>query len=196
MFLVSGLVILGYSCSVSGQNTYQAVVRDVCGPAIGNLCEICYVFNLFFISVAFLVIVADQLQKCKQCKAVNDTFFFITNCSYCVFVSKHPLDNPHIDPSPFISPSVCLYIWVNHRIARIRDAVLLVHRPEICPVSSVSLLHFPSLCLEGDQHTEVYQVRNWILTGFFFFLIIFLTKLFRTVLLLLTKTFSIFWSLK
>uniref|UniRef100_A0A8C1MXT6 Solute carrier family 38 member 8a n=1 Tax=Cyprinus carpio TaxID=7962 RepID=A0A8C1MXT6_CYPCA len=63
VFLVSGLVILGYSCSVSGQNTYQAVVRDVCGPAIGNLCEICYVFNLFFISVAFLVIVADQLQK-------------------------------------------------------------------------------------------------------------------------------------
>ncbi|XP_016320777.1 putative sodium-coupled neutral amino acid transporter 8 isoform X2 [Sinocyclocheilus anshuiensis] len=63
VFLISGLVILGYSSSISGQNTYQAVVRDVCGPAIGNLCEICYVFNLFFISVAFLVIVADQLQK-------------------------------------------------------------------------------------------------------------------------------------
>ncbi|XP_058606492.1 putative sodium-coupled neutral amino acid transporter 8a isoform X3 [Onychostoma macrolepis] len=63
VFLISGLIILGYSSSVSGQNTYQAVVRDVCGPAIGNLCEICYVFNLFFISVAFLVIVADQLQK-------------------------------------------------------------------------------------------------------------------------------------
>uniref|UniRef100_A0A672MG01 Solute carrier family 38 member 8 n=1 Tax=Sinocyclocheilus grahami TaxID=75366 RepID=A0A672MG01_SINGR len=56
VFLISGLVILGYSSSISGQNTYQAVVRDVCGPAIGNLCEICYVFNLFFISVAFLVI--------------------------------------------------------------------------------------------------------------------------------------------
>ncbi|ROL43243.1 Vacuolar amino acid transporter 2 [Anabarilius grahami] len=58
-----GLVILGYSSSISGQNTYQAVVRDVCGPAIGKLCEICYVLNLFIISVAFLVIVADQLQK-------------------------------------------------------------------------------------------------------------------------------------
>ncbi|XP_067275908.1 putative sodium-coupled neutral amino acid transporter 8a isoform X1 [Pseudorasbora parva] len=63
VFLISGLVILGYSSSISGQNTYQAVVRDVCGPAIGKLCEICYVFNLFIISVAFLVIVADQLQK-------------------------------------------------------------------------------------------------------------------------------------
>lgn len=93
--------------------------------------------------------------------------FFITNCSYCVFVSSHyPLDDPHIDPSPFVSPSVCLCIWVNHRIARIRDAVLLVHRPEICPVSSLSLLHFPSLCPKGDQHTEVYQVRNCVLSVF------------------------------
>ncbi|XP_065134698.2 putative sodium-coupled neutral amino acid transporter 8a [Paramisgurnus dabryanus] len=63
VFLISGLIILGYASSVSGQNTYQAVVRYVCGPFIGKLCEICYVFNLFMISVAFLVIVADQLQK-------------------------------------------------------------------------------------------------------------------------------------
>ncbi|TRY86659.1 hypothetical protein DNTS_005010, partial [Danionella cerebrum] len=63
VFLISGLVILGYSSSVSGQKTYQAVVSDICGPGIGKLCEICFIFNLFFISVAFLVIVADQLQK-------------------------------------------------------------------------------------------------------------------------------------
>ncbi|KAM6946436.1 putative sodium-coupled neutral amino acid transporter 8a [Aplochiton taeniatus] len=63
VFLVSGLIILGYACSISGQSTYQAVVRDVCGPAIGQLCEVCFVFNLFMISVAFLVIVDDQLEK-------------------------------------------------------------------------------------------------------------------------------------
>uniref|UniRef100_A0A673JD75 Membrane-bound transcription factor site-1 protease-like n=1 Tax=Sinocyclocheilus rhinocerous TaxID=307959 RepID=A0A673JD75_9TELE len=63
------------------------------------------------------------------------------------------------------------------------------HLPEICPVSPVSLLHFPSLCPKGDQHTEVYQVRNCILSVFLFFLIfcIFSCLLFRTVLLLLTK---------
>lgn len=77
MFLISGLVILGYSSSISGQNTYQAVVRVVCGPAIGKLCEICYVFNLFIISVAFLVIVADQLQKCKQHVDGTLIFFFL-----------------------------------------------------------------------------------------------------------------------
>ncbi|KAL2094106.1 hypothetical protein ACEWY4_011418 [Coilia grayii] len=63
VFLVSGLVILGYSSSISGQSTYQAVVRGVCGASIGKLCEVCYIFNLFMISIAFLVIVADQLQK-------------------------------------------------------------------------------------------------------------------------------------
>ncbi|KAM7396209.1 hypothetical protein PAMP_019266 [Pampus punctatissimus] len=63
VFLVSGLIILGYASSISGQCTYQAVVKEVCGPAIGHLCEICFVFNLFMISVAFLVIVDDQLEK-------------------------------------------------------------------------------------------------------------------------------------
>ncbi|XP_071380326.1 putative sodium-coupled neutral amino acid transporter 8a [Centroberyx affinis] len=63
VFLISGLIILGYSSSISGQCTYQAVVKHVCGPAIGQLCEICFVFNLFMISVAFLVIVDDQLEK-------------------------------------------------------------------------------------------------------------------------------------
>ncbi|XP_038873882.1 putative sodium-coupled neutral amino acid transporter 8a [Salvelinus namaycush] len=63
VFLISGLVILGYSSSISGQNTYQAVVKDVCGPAIGQLCEVVFIFNLFMISVAFLVVVSDQLEK-------------------------------------------------------------------------------------------------------------------------------------
>ncbi|TNN01058.1 hypothetical protein fugu_012304 [Takifugu bimaculatus] len=63
VFLVSGLVILGYSSSVSGRCTYQAVVREMCGLAIGHLCEICFIFNLFMISVAFLVIMDDQLGK-------------------------------------------------------------------------------------------------------------------------------------
>lgn len=63
VFLVSGLIILGYSSSISGRCTYQAVVKELCGAAIGQLCELCFVFNLFMISVAFLVIVNDQLEK-------------------------------------------------------------------------------------------------------------------------------------
>ncbi|XP_029900930.1 putative sodium-coupled neutral amino acid transporter 8 [Myripristis murdjan] len=63
VFLISGLVILGYASSISRQNTYQDVVREVCGRAVGQLCEVCFCFNLFMICVAFLVVVQDQLEK-------------------------------------------------------------------------------------------------------------------------------------
>ncbi|XP_061778491.1 putative sodium-coupled neutral amino acid transporter 8 [Nerophis ophidion] len=63
VFLISGLVILGYASSVSRQKTYQDVVREVCGSAVGQLCEVCFCFNLFMICVAFLVVVQDQLEK-------------------------------------------------------------------------------------------------------------------------------------
>ncbi|CAL1595302.1 unnamed protein product [Knipowitschia caucasica] len=65
VFLVSGLIILGYSSSVTGGCSYQAVVRELCGTSIGQLCELCYVFNLFMIAVAFLVIVNDQIDKLR-----------------------------------------------------------------------------------------------------------------------------------
>lgn len=65
VFLISGLVVLGYASSVSRQKTYQDVVREVCGRAVGKLCEVCFCFNLFMISVAFLVVVQDQLEKCE-----------------------------------------------------------------------------------------------------------------------------------
>ncbi|XP_051024687.1 LOW QUALITY PROTEIN: putative sodium-coupled neutral amino acid transporter 8 [Acomys russatus] len=63
VFLVSGLVILGYAASVSGQTTYQGVVRELCGAAMGKLCEACFLTNLLMISVAFLRVIGDQLEK-------------------------------------------------------------------------------------------------------------------------------------
>ncbi|XP_024151727.1 putative sodium-coupled neutral amino acid transporter 8 [Oryzias melastigma] len=71
VFLISGLVILGYASSVSRQKTYQDVVREVCGRAVGQLCEVCFCFNLFMISVAFLVVVQDQLEK--LCTSLYET---------------------------------------------------------------------------------------------------------------------------
>uniref|UniRef100_A0A3Q2CH27 Solute carrier family 38 member 8b n=1 Tax=Cyprinodon variegatus TaxID=28743 RepID=A0A3Q2CH27_CYPVA len=61
VFLISGLVILGYASSVSRQKTYQDVVREVCGRAVGQLCEVCFCFNLFMIN-AFkqLIILGDM----------------------------------------------------------------------------------------------------------------------------------------
>ncbi|XP_068595062.1 putative sodium-coupled neutral amino acid transporter 8 [Brachionichthys hirsutus] len=71
VFLISGLVILAYASSVSGQTTYQDVVREVCGRAVGKLCEVCFCFNVFMICVAFLVVVQDQLEK--LCISVYET---------------------------------------------------------------------------------------------------------------------------
>ncbi|KAM9121850.1 solute carrier family 38 member 8 [Pangshura tecta] len=73
IFLISGLVILGYASSISTQSTYQGVVREICGSAIGKLCEICFILNLFMISVAFLRVVGDQLEKLCDSLYVNMT---------------------------------------------------------------------------------------------------------------------------
>ncbi|XP_053553697.1 putative sodium-coupled neutral amino acid transporter 8 [Bombina bombina] len=73
VFLISGLVILGYAASLSNQSTYQGVVKVICGPTIGKLCEVCFIFNLFMISVAFLRVVEDQLEKLCDSLHVNET---------------------------------------------------------------------------------------------------------------------------
>uniref|UniRef100_A0A8B9TMW4 Solute carrier family 38 member 8 n=1 Tax=Anas platyrhynchos TaxID=8839 RepID=A0A8B9TMW4_ANAPL len=57
VFLVSGLAVLGYAAALSAQPTYQGVVRAVCGPAAGKLCELCFLLNLFMIAVALLRVV-------------------------------------------------------------------------------------------------------------------------------------------
>uniref|UniRef100_A0A8C8R7R8 Solute carrier family 38 member 8 n=1 Tax=Pelusios castaneus TaxID=367368 RepID=A0A8C8R7R8_9SAUR len=73
IFLISGLVILGYASSISTQSTYQGVVREICGSAIGKLCEICFILNLFMISVAFLKVMGDQLEKLCDSLHMNET---------------------------------------------------------------------------------------------------------------------------
>ncbi|NXT85387.1 AVT2 protein, partial [Zapornia atra] len=66
VFLVSGLAVLGYAAALSAQPTYQGVVRAVCGAAAGKLCEVCFLLNLFMISVALLRVVGDQLEKYQR----------------------------------------------------------------------------------------------------------------------------------
>ncbi|XP_003462017.1 solute carrier family 38 member 8 isoform X1 [Cavia porcellus] len=63
VFLISGLITLGYAASISGQDTYQGVVRGLCGATMGKLCEACFIINLLMISVAFLRVIGDQLEK-------------------------------------------------------------------------------------------------------------------------------------
>ncbi|KAE8608078.1 hypothetical protein XENTR_v10011392 [Xenopus tropicalis] len=81
IFLISGLVILGYASSLSKHSTYQGVVKDLCGPAIGKLCGICYIINLFMICVAFLRVVEDQLEKLCDSIHSNNTLYAMSEVS-------------------------------------------------------------------------------------------------------------------
>ncbi|OCT84337.1 putative sodium-coupled neutral amino acid transporter 8 [Xenopus laevis] len=81
IFLISGLVSLGYASSLSKQSTYQGVVKDLCGPAIGKLCGICYIINLFMICVAFLRVVEDQLEKLCDSLHSNSTLYAMSEAS-------------------------------------------------------------------------------------------------------------------
>lgn len=63
IFIISGLVILGYCCLVSNEGTYQEVVRATCGKVTGILCEIAIAVYTFGTCIAFFIVIGDQLDR-------------------------------------------------------------------------------------------------------------------------------------
>uniref|UniRef100_A0A3Q3X7A2 Sodium-coupled neutral amino acid transporter 7 n=1 Tax=Mola mola TaxID=94237 RepID=A0A3Q3X7A2_MOLML len=63
IFIISGLVILGYCSQVSNESTYQEVVRATCGKVTGILCEISIAVYTFGTCIAFLIVIGDQLDR-------------------------------------------------------------------------------------------------------------------------------------
>ncbi|XP_076023738.1 sodium-coupled neutral amino acid transporter 7 [Genypterus blacodes] len=61
VFIISGLVILGYCSKVSNEGTYQEVVRTTCGKLTGVLCEVAIAVYAFGTCIAFLIVIGDQL---------------------------------------------------------------------------------------------------------------------------------------
>ncbi|XP_072728913.1 LOW QUALITY PROTEIN: solute carrier family 38 member 8 [Ciconia boyciana] len=98
VFLVSGLAVLGYAAALSAQPTYQGVVRAVCGAAAGKLCEICFLLNLFMISVALLRVVGDQLEKLCDSLYPNGT------------LSGPPLPPPWYADQRFTLSALCVLV--------------------------------------------------------------------------------------
>ncbi|KAK4814232.1 hypothetical protein QYF61_012728 [Mycteria americana] len=98
VFLVSGLAVLGYAAALSAQPTYQGVVRAVCGAAAGKLCEICFLLNLFMISVALLRVVGDQLEKLCDSLYPNGT------------LSGAPLPPPWYADQRFTLSALCVLV--------------------------------------------------------------------------------------
>ncbi|XP_009948609.1 PREDICTED: putative sodium-coupled neutral amino acid transporter 8, partial [Leptosomus discolor] len=98
VFLVSGLAVLGYAAALSAQPTYQGVVRVVCGVAVGKLCEVCFLLNLFMISVALLRVMGDQLEKLCDSLYLNGT------------LSGAPLPPPWYVDQRFTLPALCVLV--------------------------------------------------------------------------------------
>nr|XP_046241744.1 putative sodium-coupled neutral amino acid transporter 7 [Scatophagus argus] len=63
IFIISGLVILGYCSQVSNESTYQEVVRAACGKVIGVLCEVSIAVYTFGTCIAFFIVIGDQLDR-------------------------------------------------------------------------------------------------------------------------------------
>ncbi|NWX24936.1 AVT2 protein, partial [Aegotheles bennettii] len=98
VFLVSGLAVLGYAAALSAQPTYQGVIRAVCGAAAGKLCEVCFLLNLFMISVALLRVVGDQLEKLCDSLYPNGT------------LSGAPLPPPWYVDQRFTLSALCVLV--------------------------------------------------------------------------------------
>ncbi|XP_067327050.1 sodium-coupled neutral amino acid transporter 7 [Anolis sagrei] len=63
VFIIGGLVILGYCSQASNESTYQEVVWAVCGRVPGVLCEVAIAVYTFGTCIAFLIIIGDQQDK-------------------------------------------------------------------------------------------------------------------------------------
>lgn len=63
IFIISGLVILGYCSLVSNEGTYQEVVRVTCGKVTGVLCEVAIAVYTFGTCIAFFIVIGDQLDR-------------------------------------------------------------------------------------------------------------------------------------
>ncbi|XP_047436536.1 putative sodium-coupled neutral amino acid transporter 7 isoform X1 [Mugil cephalus] len=63
IFIISGLVILGYCSQVSNEGTYQEVVRATCGKVTGIICEVAIAVYTFGTCIAFFIVIGDQLDR-------------------------------------------------------------------------------------------------------------------------------------
>ncbi|XP_075966227.1 sodium-coupled neutral amino acid transporter 7 [Anarhichas minor] len=72
IFIISGLVILGYCCQVSNESSYQEVVRATCGKVTGIACEVAIAVYTFGTCIAFFIVIGDQLDRLVAA-AVHDT---------------------------------------------------------------------------------------------------------------------------
>ncbi|XP_063293886.1 solute carrier family 38 member 8 [Pelobates fuscus] len=199
VFLISGLVILGYASSLSSQCTYQGVVKDICGPAIGKLCVVCFLFNLFMISVAFLRVVEDQLEKLCDSVNINETlhvmgdhaqpwyidhrFIMTIICVVVIFPLSFPKEIGFQKYTSILGTLAACYLTVVIIIKYYLMEHPIAHKREFSPSTSswASIFGvFPTICFGFQCHEACITIycsmknkslSNWIMVSVFSMLI-------------------------
>ncbi|CAL8351194.1 unnamed protein product [Merluccius merluccius] len=87
IFIISGLVILGYCSQVSNEGTYQEVVRASCGKVSGILCDVAIAVYTFGTCIAFFIVIGDQLESLMAAvfkETVLDHWYLQRKFTICV----------------------------------------------------------------------------------------------------------------
>ena len=65
VFIFGSMMVLIYCAQKHSSATYQDVVFACCGRGIRNLCSVAIAVYSFGTCITFLIIIGDQLDKCK-----------------------------------------------------------------------------------------------------------------------------------
>jgi sodium-coupled neutral amino acid transporter 7/8 len=63
VFITGSFVMLAYCADKSGAQNYQEIVRDFLGGKFYILTQICVLIYMFGTSIAYMILIADQLEK-------------------------------------------------------------------------------------------------------------------------------------
>ncbi len=110
----------------------------------------------------------------KEChdmmKVLYQTVNWTVTSVYCYTASLHShwiiellpayFNNFACHVCPCLPVSVWLSVWGCYRLARVRDAVPLLHRPAVCPAAALLPPHPAAVHPQRDQHSEIHQVRR------------------------------------
>lgn len=87
IFIISGLVILGYCSQVSNESTYQEVVRATCGKVTGVLCEVAIAIYTFGTCIAFFIVIGDQLDRLIAAADGSVSQYWYTDRKFTIVVT-------------------------------------------------------------------------------------------------------------
>ena len=64
---MGSLISLAKGVDITSASSFEGVVSEMCGRALGVVCQVCIALYTFGTTIAFLVIIGDQLVDGTPC---------------------------------------------------------------------------------------------------------------------------------